>query len=91
MVIHVEHPYEITHHMAEAIKKVRQSEINVYNQQVFTFYNSRRFETVALRLKLKEIGVDPYYNFNMKGKDEIEDYAVPMARILQERKEKARL
>ncbi|MCK5344800.1 MAG: KamA family radical SAM protein, partial [Candidatus Heimdallarchaeota archaeon] len=91
MVIHVEHPYEITYHMAEAIKKVKQSELDVYNQQVFTFYNSKRFETVVLRIKLKEIGIDPYYTFNMKGKDEIEDYAVPMARVLQERKEEARL
>ncbi len=91
MVIHVEHPYEITYHMAEAIKKVKQSELDVYNQQVFTFYNSKRFETAVLRLKLKEIGIDPYYSFNMKGKDEIIDYSVPMARILQERKEEARL
>jgi lysine 2,3-aminomutase len=91
MVIHTEHPYEITYHMAEAIKKVKQSQLDVYNQQVFTFYNSRRFETVVLRIKLKEIGVDPYYNFNMKGKEEIEDYSVPMARILQERKEEARM
>jgi lysine 2,3-aminomutase len=40
---------------------------------------------------MKQIGVDPYYTFNMKGKSEIEDYAVPVARILQERKEEARL
>ncbi|MHA1513645.1 MAG: KamA family radical SAM protein, partial [Candidatus Hodarchaeales archaeon] len=91
MVIHAEHPYEITYHMAEAVKKVKQSKLDVYNQQVFTFYNSRRFESVVLRIKLKEIGVDPYYTFNMKGKEEIEDYAVPMARVLQERKEEARL
>ena len=37
------------------------------------------------------IGVDPYYLFNMKGKSEISDYAVPIARIMQERKEEARL
>jgi lysine 2,3-aminomutase len=58
---------------------------------VFTFGNSRRFETSALRIAIKQIGVDPYYNFNMKGKSEIEQYAVPVARILQERKEEARL
>ncbi|MHA2303842.1 MAG: KamA family radical SAM protein [Candidatus Hodarchaeales archaeon] len=91
MVIHVEHPYEITYHMAEALKMVKDSGLHIYNQQVFTFYNSRRFETVALRIKLKEIGIDPYYLFNMKGKDEIIDYSVPLARVLQERKEEARL
>jgi lysine 2,3-aminomutase len=91
MVIHVEHPYEITYHMAEALKMVKDSGLHVYNQQVFTFYNSRRFETVALRIKLKEIGIDPYYLFNMKGKDEIIEYSVPLARVLQERKEEARL
>jgi lysine 2,3-aminomutase len=65
--------------------------MDVYNQQVFTFANSRRFETAALRIVLKKIGVDPYYTFNMKGKSEMEEYAVPIARILQERKEEARL
>ena len=91
MVIHVQHPYEITYHMAEALKLVKDSGLHIYNQQVYTFYNSRRFETVALRIKMKEIGIDPYYLFNMKGKDEIIEYAVPLARVLQERKEEARL
>jgi len=37
------------------------------------------------------IGVDPYYTFNIKGKEETRRYMVPIARILQERKEEARL
>ncbi len=37
------------------------------------------------------IGVDLYYAFNMKGKKETGRYMVPIARILQERKEEARL
>ena len=76
---------------SEAIKRIRVLGMDVYNQQVFTFANSRRFETAALRIVLKKIGVDPYYTFNMKGKSEMEEYAVPIARILQERKEEARL
>jgi lysine 2,3-aminomutase len=40
---------------------------------------------------LKEIGVDPYYVFNMKGKAEMAEYSVPVARLLQERKEEARI
>ncbi len=91
MVTHFEHPYEICRESAEAIQKMRMRGINFYNQQVFTFANSKRFETVSLRIALKMIGVDPYYVFNMKGKKEMQDYAVPVSRILQERKEEARL
>lgn len=91
IVTHFMHPYEITPETVAAIKMVKMSGIEVYNQQVFTFANSRKFETSALRIILKQIGVDPYYTFNMKGKTEMEDYAVPISRILQERKEEARL
>jgi lysine 2,3-aminomutase len=91
VVTHIEHPYEITKDTALAIKRIKMHGMHVYNQQVFTFSNSRRFETVALRIAMKQIGVDPYYTFNMKGKSEMIDYAVPVARILQERKEEARL
>jgi len=91
LVTHFMHPYEVTPETAAAIKRIRMRGISVYNQQVFTFANSRRFESVALRIVLKRIGVDPYYNFNLKGKTEIESYAVPVARMLQENKEEARL
>ena len=82
---------QVTRDTAMAIKRVKMQGLHVYNQQVFTFANSRRFETAALRIAIKQIGVDPYYTFNMKGKSEIENYAVPVARILQERKEEARM
>jgi lysine 2,3-aminomutase len=91
MVTHFSHPYEITLETAKAIQRVKKQGLHVYNQQVYSFACSRRFETAALRIAIKQIGVDPYYNFNMKGKSEIEEYAVPVARILQERKEEARL
>ncbi|UCG68122.1 MAG: KamA family radical SAM protein, partial [Thermoplasmata archaeon] len=91
MVTHFSHLYEVTPDTAEAISRIRKQGMHVYNQQVYSFSGSRRFETVALRIAIKQIGVDPYYNFNMKGKSEIEEYAVPVARILQERKEEARL
>jgi len=91
VVTHFEHAYEISRETADVIDKVRKRGIPFYNQQVFTFANSKRFESVALRIALKMIGVDPYYLFNMKGKSEISDYAVPIARIMQERKEEARL
>ncbi|MFW9994782.1 MAG: KamA family radical SAM protein [Candidatus Odinarchaeota archaeon] len=91
IVTHFMHPFEVTPEAVKAVTAIRKQGINVYNQQVFTFANSRRFESVALRIALKKAGVDPYYTFNMKGKEEMIDYAVPIARLLQERKEEARL
>jgi lysine 2,3-aminomutase len=91
LVTHFEHPYEVTPATAQCVNKVRRDGISIYNQQVFTTENSRRFETVALRLLMKQIGVDPYYTFNTKGKEETDWYRVPIARILQERKEEARM
>jgi lysine 2,3-aminomutase len=91
LVTHFEHSYEITPDAMEAIQKIRKLGISIYNQQVYTIENSRRFETAKLRRDLKSIGIDPYYVFNMKGKEETSRYMVPIARILQERKEEARL
>ncbi|UCG53839.1 MAG: KamA family radical SAM protein [Candidatus Latescibacterota bacterium] len=91
VVTHFEHSYEITPEARDAIQRIRRQCIGVYNQCVFTVENSRRFETAKLRRDLRLIGVDPYYTFNMKGKKETGDYMVPIARILQERKEEARL
>jgi lysine 2,3-aminomutase len=91
LVTHVEHSTEITPELAEAVSRIRRRGISVYNQLVFTMENSRRFETAKLRMDLRSIGIDPYYTFNTKGKEETLDYQVPIARILQERKEEARL
>jgi lysine 2,3-aminomutase len=91
IVTHFQHPYEISREVADACGKLRKRGLMMYNQQVFTFANSRKFESVALRIALKELGIDPYYVFNMKGKSEMTDYSVPVARILQERKEEARI
>lgn len=91
VVTHFEHSYEITPEAMAAVQKIRKAGIGVYNQAVFTVYNSRRFEVAKLRRDLRLIGVDPYYTFNMKGKEETRRYMVPIARILQERKEEARL
>lgn len=91
VITHFEHSYEITPESLAAVQKIRKAGISVYNQVVFTMENSRRFELAKLRWDLKSIGVDPYYTFNMKGKEETQQYMVPIARILQERKEEARL
>jgi len=91
IVTHFEHSYEITPEAMAAVQKLRKAGIGVYNQVVFTMENSRRFELAKLRRDLRSIGIDPYYTFNMKGKEETRRYMVPIARILQERKEEARL
>jgi lysine 2,3-aminomutase len=91
LVTHFEHAYEVTPEAGQAVSRLRREGIAVYNQQVFTFENSRRYETAALRRALRKIGVDPYYTFITKGKEETDHYRVPLARILQERKEEARL
>jgi lysine 2,3-aminomutase len=91
IVTHFEHPYEITHHSMEAIQKFRRYGMEVYNQMVYTFFNSRKFEAALLRHKLRLIGVTPYYTFNTKGKEETDDFRVPIPRLLQEQKEEARL
>ena len=90
LVTHFEHPTEITPDAIAVIRMIREAGLSIYNQQVFTYYNSRRYETCALRRALKLAGVDPYYTFNTKGKAETLDFRVPIARIQQERKEEAR-
>ena len=91
IMTHVQHPYEITPDVVAAVDKFRKSGIPVYNQLVYTYYVSKRFEAATLRRYLRLIGIDPYYTFNTKGKDETLAYRVPIARILQEQQEEARM
>jgi len=91
VVTHFQHVYEVTPEAVAAVGRLRARRMDVYNQLVYTFYASRRFEASALRRLLRLIGVDPYYTFNTKGKDEMKAYRVPMARLMQEQKEEARL
>lgn len=91
VVTHFESPLEMTPQALAAVRRIRDAGMNVYNQEVFTWYNSRRFQSAHLRRMLKKSGVDPYYCFNTKGKDETVDFRVPIARLLQEWAEEARL
>lgn len=91
VITHIEHPYEITEDTVRAVEKLKRRGISIYNQQVYTFFTSRRFESTLLRVLLRRIGVSPYYTFMPKGKEETNAYRVPLARILQEQKEEARL
>ncbi|TKJ42255.1 KamA family radical SAM protein [candidate division LCP-89 bacterium B3_LCP] len=91
IMTHFEHASEVSPESAEAVERLRMRGMNVYNQVVFTFANSRRFEMSALRRALRMIGVESYYTFTPKGKEETDWYRVPLARLLQERTEEARL
>jgi lysine 2,3-aminomutase len=91
VVTHAQHSYEITPDTMAAVDRLKKQGISVYNQLVYTFFTSRRFEAAFLRRTLTKIGIDPYYSFNTKGKEETTEYRVPIARLLQEQKEEARL
>jgi lysine 2,3-aminomutase len=91
VVTHVEHLYELTPEMVRAVSRIRRQGISVYNQLVLTSQNSRRFESAALRRQLRLIGIEPYYTFVAKGKEETEFYRTPIARLLQEKREEIRL
>jgi lysine 2,3-aminomutase len=91
VVTHIQHPYEITPDTVKAVERLRRQGIPVCNQLVFTFFVSRRFEAAALRRTLRLAGITPYYTFNTKGKYETAHFRVPIARLLQEQKEEARL
>ncbi|MEA1923239.1 MAG: KamA family radical SAM protein [Pseudomonadota bacterium] len=91
VVTHIEHPYELTPEVVAAVDRLRRQGIGVYNQLVYTFFVSRRFEAAFLRRRLRQIGIDSYYSFNTKGKEETAGYRVPIARLLQEQTEEARL
>lgn len=91
LITHVQHPYEITPEVMLATDLLRRRGIPVYNQLVYTFYGSRRFEASALRRHLRLIGIDPYYTFNTKGKEETRSFRVPIARLIQEQQEESRM
>jgi lysine 2,3-aminomutase len=91
VVTHVQHPCELTPETLAAVERIRKRGITISNQLVYTFFISRRFEAAALRRLLRLSGISPYYTFNTKGKDETKGFRVPIARLLQEQKEDARI
>ena len=59
VVTHVESAYEVTPELAAAVDRLRRRGVQVYNQQVFTIETSRRFQAVATRVALRQVGIDP--------------------------------
>lgn len=88
---HIESAAEITPELTEAIYKFRKEGMHVNNQMVYHVGISKRFQNVQARIAMRKIGVHPYYTFYPKGKKEHQDYLIPLARLLQESKEEARL
>jgi lysine 2,3-aminomutase len=66
LVTHIEHVYKVTPELVRAVDRLKRQGISVYNQHVYTFYVSRRFEAVALRRLIRRCGIDPYYTFAPK-------------------------
>ncbi len=91
VITHVEHAYEVTPELVAAVERLRRAGISIHNQHVYTFFVSRRFENARLRMLLRRSGILPYYTFVPKGKEETAAYRVPLARLLQEQQEEARL
>lgn len=91
IVTHVQHSYEISTEMAKVAYNINRMGIRILNQQVFTIQNCRKFETSFLRETLISIGITPYYLFNLKDKSETDYFRVPIARLLQEQEEEARI
>lgn len=91
IITHIEYPTEITPEVLSVIDRIRKAGISIYNQLVYTYYISKKFELCYMRKLLKLSGIDPYYTFNTKGKEETIDFRVPIARLQQERKEEARM
>jgi lysine 2,3-aminomutase len=91
LMTHIQHPFEVTPEFVKAAERLKSRGISIYNQLVFTFFISRRFEAAQLRSLIRLCGVDPYYSFYPKGKIETADYRIPIARMLQENKEESRL
>jgi lysine 2,3-aminomutase len=91
LVTHVQSGLEITPELTQAVSRLKRRGISVFNQLVFTVHTSRRFQNAATRIALNRAGIVPYYTFYPKGKSEHREYLVPIARMLQERKEEARL
>ncbi len=91
IITHIESPLEITGDVLNAVKRIKALGISIHNQQVFTYYNSRHYESSHLRKVIRRCGIEPYYTFNTKGKEETTDFRVPIARLQQEMKEESRL
>lgn len=91
LITHLQHSLEMTPDTQRSLHKIKSLGINIYNQQVFTYFNSFRFQSAYNRQLFKLNGVDPYYTFNTKGKETQLNHRVPIARLMQEQWEESRL
>lgn len=84
---HFQTPLEVTPESAEALRRLQSAGWRISNQLVFNVAASRRGHTARLRSLLKEMGVDSYYTFTVKGFEENRNVYVPDSRSVQESQE----
>lgn len=84
---HFQTPLEVTPDSKDALRRLRSAGWCISNQLVFNVAASRRGHTAKLRKVLKDVGVDCYYTFTVKGFEENRNVYVPNSRSVQESKE----
>jgi lysine 2,3-aminomutase len=82
---------EITPEARSAVRGLLSAGWMVTNQEVFTAAASRRGHSAKLRKVLNDIGILPYYNFQVKGHGENRHNFTPIARSVQEQNEEKTL
>ncbi len=88
---HFESAMEITPEVKVGIEKILAAGWFVTNQQVFIAAASVRGHSAKLRKTLNDIGVLPYYTFNVKGYQENKHNFATNARAVQEQIEEKRI
>ncbi len=82
---------EITPEARYAVKQLTSAGWLVTNQEVFTAAASRRGHSAKLRKTINEIGILPYYTFQVKGHKENKHNFTPIARSIQEQIEEKKI
>ncbi len=83
IMAHFNHPKEITNYTKEAIDKIRQTGIMIYNQTpIIRGVNDNSQTIIELIEKLIEVDVIPYYFFQMRPTAGNYGYSVPINEVL---------
>ena len=82
---------EITPEARYAVKQLTSAGWLVTNQEVFTAAAARRGHSAKLRKTINEIGILPYYTFQVKGHKENKHNFTPIARSIQEQIEEKKI
>lgn len=84
LMIHFEHPEEITLETISAVKKLRETGALLFSQSVFLKGVNDKYETLYnLFSKLLEIGIKPYYLFRCDPVAGAEHFIVPLIKEIE--------